>query len=599
MLQAFQSWKSAKAMAFLIVLALTVGIGSATAIYTVINTLLLTPVPYPHGDRFVSVLGASLDDPGRRSGLTPSNAREFQRARSFEIFGWMRYANFNLTSPGPPMYLNAVMVTPALANRLGVAPRIGNWFREDSAEPAAVLSDSLWRHLGGDPGGDPGLLHKTVTLNGHVYAISGVMPPGFQLPLAGYYGSGRIDLWLALDPTGRGERADDGSNFAYARLRPGVTLAQAQAEVDRIAAEIAAREPASRPAFRARVDDLRQLVVKDVRPILLLLFGAAVVLLLLTCANVGGLLVSRSVSRAREIAIRVALGAELRQLAIQFSLEGLCVSLPGAAAGLLFASLVIRILVSFAAADGPRIGEIVIDWRVILFALAAALIAAFLTSLAPLWQAARTLPNDVLSEGVRASAGTRSNRLSRALVVAEVALAFVLLSVSALMVAELRNLTRVWPGFDPNHLLTFQLTFDPDSIPGKPGRVAYQNRLVDALQAIPGVTAAGFVNQMPMNGCCLVTTIYPEGPGARAGTGEGISDLPVNPDYFRAIQIPLRRGRFLNQRDTGESPLSVVINEAAAKRYWPNQDPIGATGHFNHAKGDPLPRGRHRRQRAQ
>uniref|UniRef100_Q01YF8 Serine phosphatase n=1 Tax=Solibacter usitatus (strain Ellin6076) TaxID=234267 RepID=Q01YF8_SOLUE len=587
MLQALQSWKSAKAMALLIVLALAIGIGSATAIYTVINTLLLTPVPFEHGERFVSVLGASFNDPERMSSLTPPDVREIrQRARSFDVFGWMRYANYNLTAPGPPLYLNAVLVTPALANRLGVPPRLGRWFAEGGAEPAVVISYGLWQRLGADPG----LLNKSITLDGRVYPVSGVMPPGFQLPLSGPYNSGQIDIWLPLDPSGRGRRENDGSDFdfAYARLRPGVTLAQAQAEVKQIAASIAAREPASHLNFTARVDDLRELVAKDVRPILLLLFAAAILLLLLTCANVGGLLVSRSIARARDTAVRVALGAELRQLALQFCLEGICVSLPGAIGGLLFAALLVRLLVSYAASTGPRINELGIDWRVISFALTAALLAALLSSLAPLWQAGRTLPNEVLSAGVRGSAGARSNRLSRSLVVAEIALAFVLLTLSALMVGELRSLTRVWPGFDPNHLLTFQLTFATDAIPGRPGRVVYQARLVDALQAIPGVTAAGFVNQLPMNGCCLGTSIYPEGPGARASTGEAVSYLPVNPDYFRAIQIPLHRGRFLTQRDTGESPLAVVINEATAKRYWPNQDPVSATGHFNHVKGDPF-----------
>ena len=585
MLQALQSWKSAKAMALLILIALTVGIGSATAIYTVIDTLLLTPVPFEHGERFVSVLGASFNDLERMSSLTPPDVREFQqRARSFDVFGWMRYANYNLTAPGPPLYLNAVLVTPNLANQLGVPPRLGHWFPEGSAEPAAMISYGLWQHLGADPG----LLNKSITLDGRVYPVTGVMPPGFQLPLSGPYQSNQIDVWLPLDPSGRGQHENEGSNFAYARLRPGVTLAQAQAEVKQIAASIAAREPASHLNFTARVDDLRELVAKDVRPILLLLFAAAILLLLLTCANVGGLLVSRSIARARDTAVRVALGAELRQLALQFCLEGICVSVPGAVGGLLFAAVLVRLLVSYAASTGPRINELAIDWRVISFALATALLAALLSSLAPLWQAGRTLPNEVLSAGVRASAGARSNRLSRSLVVAEIALAFVLLTLSALMVTELRSLIRVWPGFDPNHLLTFQLTFATDAIPGKPNRVAYQARLVDALQAIPGVTAAGFVNQLPMDGCCLSTAIYPEGPGARASTGETVSFLPVNPDYFRAIQIPLHRGRFLNQRDTGESPLAAVINEATAKRYWPNQDPVGATGHFGHVKGDPF-----------
>jgi predicted permease len=581
LLQAWQSWKSAKATAFLVVVAFTAGIGSATAIYAVIHSLLLKPLPYAHGERFVSLLGASFDDPDPMFGLNLEDVREYQqRMRSFDLFGWMTFPNYNLTAPGQPQYLNGVGVTPGLANGLGVNPRMGQWFRDLSGGPVAVISDGLWLRLGADPA----IVGKTITLSGRIYTVTGVMPPGFNLPLAGAYSETQADVWVPLDPSGAGQDRGSGVNFCYARLRPGTTVAQADAEEKRIAREIASRGPAPDKNRTARVDGLHDLTTKEIKPILWLLFGAAILLLLITCANVGGLLLARSVSRARETAVRVALGAGLRQLALQYFLEGLLVSLPGAAGGLLFSFVLVRMLVAFGSGASARVTSIAMDWGVMGFAIGTAFAACALTSMAPLWQAARTLPNDVLSEGVRASAGARSRRLSRTFVVSEVALAFVLLAVSTVLVAELYRLTRVWPGFDPANLLTFQLSFGAEGIPGKPTQFAYQTRLLDAVQVIPGVNGAGVVNQLPLN-CCLSTTIYREGASPRPSTGERVVFLPVSRDYFRTMGIPLRRGRLLTEHDNPEKLLPVVINQAAVKRYWPDREPVGAFGHFDHPKG--------------
>jgi predicted permease len=577
--QAWQSWKAARSVALIIVVAFTVGIGSATAIYTIINSLLLKPLPYQHGERFVSLLGASFDDANGRSSLNISDVLEYQRrTRSFDVFGWFRFANYNLTAPGPPQYINGVDVTPSLANNLGVNPRVGQWFR-DAEGPVAVISHPLWQRLGADPG----MVGKSITLNGRIYAVTGVMPPGFNLPIAGYYSRAQIDVWLPLDPAGRGQ---DQGLFCYARLRPGLTVGQADAEEKRIAAEIARREPASHPSYTVKVDSLQTLITSDIKPILLLLFGAAELLLLITCANVGGLLLARSVARARETAVRVALGAGMGRLALQYFVEGLFVSIPGALGGLLLSAALVRALVSSAAQAIPLTDGIAADWHVLAFALGTAFVACALSSMAPLWQAARTLPNEVLSEGVRASAGARTRWLSRSLVVAEIALAFVLLAVGAVLVSELYRITRVRPGFDPDHLLTFQLTFAADAVPGKPGHVAYSNRLVQAMEAIPGVTVVSFVNQLPLNGCCYSTSIYPEGSSANPGTGETVNFLVAHPGYLRAMQIPLRRGRFLTERDTNDKLAPVVIDESTARRYWPKQEPVGALGHFNSPAGD-------------
>jgi predicted permease len=579
-----QSWKSAKALGLLAVLALAIGIGSATAIFTVINALLLRPVPFALGERFVSVLGASFDDPGGMSALSLHDVLQYQQqTRSFDVFGWFIFNDYNLTAPGEPQHLNGVKVTPALVNGLGVHPLLGSWFR-DATEPAAVLSYSLWKRLGGEPT----LLGKPVTLNGRAFTISGVMAQGFNLPLAGPYSEAQVDLWVPLDPLGREQDPNRGDVFCYARLRPGVTVTQASAEVKRIAADIAKREPASHPGYTARVDDLQQLISKDVRPILLLLLGAAGLLLLVTCANVGGLLVARSVARARETAVRVALGANLRQLAVQYSLESLFVAIPGALAGLLLCATIVRVLVDLGGAQSARINAISMDWRVIVFTFATAFFSAVIASMAPLWQAARVLPNDVLNEGIRSSAGTSSQRLARGLVVGEIALAFVLLSLGAVLVAELYRLTRVSPGFDAERLLTFQLTVPPATALNQSSLIGYQDKLMQALQAIPGVTAAGFVSHLPLDGCCFNTHIYPAGATVDPRTSDSISLVVANSGYFRAMRIPLRGGRLLEDHDAREKPLPAIVNQAAARHYWPNRNPIGLSGHFGSPNGDPF-----------
>jgi predicted permease len=578
--QAWQSWRSARSVAFLVVLALTVGIGSVTTIYAVIDTLLLKPIPYSESSRWVSVLGATQDDSVSMSGLSLVDAAEYQQARSFDVFGCMQFGDYNLTSPGQPMHLNGAEVEPGLAGSLGVNPERGRWFG-GADKTATVLSHDLWARMGADPT----MIGKSVALNGSFYTVTGVMPHGFNLPLAGPYNEAQMDLWVPLDPFAKGKDRNAGLSFCYARLRTGVTLGQASAEVTGIAAGIAAREPIARQNYTARVDNLQQLLNREIRPMLLLLFGAAGLLLLITCANVAGLLVARSLARMRETAVRVALGARLPQLSGQFFVEGLTVALPGAAGGVLFSAILVRVLAAAGGENSARLKNLGIDWRVLAFALAVALLAAALTSVAPLWQAVRTMANEVLAEGVRASAGARSRRLSQVLVVGEIALAFVLLALSTVLVAELFRLTRVSPGFQPDHLLTFQVTVAPETIPSKPSRAAYQQRLVEALDGIPGVAGAGFTNQLPLDGCCYSTTIFPEGSPPDAHPGQRISFLTVNPGYLQVMRIPLRGGRFLTERDTQEDPVAVVINQAAADYYWPKENPVGKFGRLSGPKG--------------
>jgi putative ABC transport system permease protein len=588
---AWQGWKRAPGVAVLAALALAVGIGSSTAIYTVVNAVMLRPLPYAEGDRFVALYGATVSDPNGRSSHTFPRLIEYQqRTRSFDVFGWYTPRNFNLTSPGAPQLVQGAAVTTSLAHHLGVNPLIGTWFHDDTG---AVISHALWTSLGANPA----LVGSPITLNGRTYSVAGVMPPAFRLPLAGA-GGGKMqnDVWIALDPRGRGQSPSEAFFFCYARLKPGVTLAQARADVQRAAAEIARQDPTLRRGYTARLDNLHADAVETIRPTLLLLLAAAGVLLLITCANVAGLLLTRAVGRARETAIRVALGAGHRSLALQYFVEGLVVSAIGAAAGVGASLALVRLVVSVAAAYIPRAEDVAIDWRVLVFAIAVTCLASALSSLAPLWQAMRTQPTDVLRDGVRVTAGIHSRRVSRALVVAEIALAFTLLAISAVLIAHLGRLSRVWPGFDADHLVAFQLNVSEAIAPepafsGSPKRSAYHQRLLDGVSALPGLTGVALVNQLPLDGCCTGAPIYAEGATANGGavppTEQRNALLAVSPGYLQTMRIPLRAGRFLTAEDGHGSNdlLSVVINETAARTFWPNRQAVGASGRLGGPDG--------------
>jgi putative ABC transport system permease protein len=579
-LQALRSWTGAKAIAVLATIAFAVGIGSTTAIYTVVNAVMLAPLPYANGDRFVALYGARFSEPGQFSSSTLPDLQEYQRrTTSFDVFGWFRLGEFNMTSPGEPRHVSAVSVTPDLAHNLGVVPIAGQWFGD---ETGAVISNRLWRRLGADRS----IVGRAMTLDGRALTITGVMPPAFRLPVSGPGGEGfESDVWVYLDPLGGGLNPAEFFYFAYARRKPGVTLAQAEADVKGVAAAIAALAPASHPSYTARLVDLRDSSVREIRPTLLLLFAAAGLLLLITCANVAGLLLARSVARARDTATRVALGIPQRRLALHFFAEGLLVSLAGAAAGVVASVGLVRLVVSIGSDFVPRADEIAMDWTVLAFALGTAVLTSVLSSAVPLWQAVRTAPIDALSAGARASAGARVRRLSQSLVIAEIALAFTLLAVGAALIVHLQNLGRTPPGFDADHLLTFSISI-PDSIASDDAaRPSYQKRLVEALAALPGATGAGFANHLPLTGCCLSTTIHREGHPVESRAVERTSYVIADPGFFRAMRIPLRRGRYLTEADTSEDPVHVVLNQAAATRYWGEEDPIDGFGRLSGADG--------------
>jgi predicted permease len=370
-----------------------------------------------------------------------------------------------------------------------------------------------------------------------------------------------------------------------------VSLERAKADARRVATAVAAIEPARYQNYTAGVADLREATIGmfgvGVQAPLLVLLGGAGLLLLIACANVATLLLVRSVARARETAIRVALGASRRQLALGYVAEGALVSVAGAAAGVGLSVILVRQILAAASGFIPRVDDIAIDWKVLSFSVAVAIATGVLAGLAPLWQALRTAPNAVLSEGVRASAAAPAQRLSKAFVVAEIALAFALLTTSAILVLHMRNLERVSLGFDPDGLIAFNVTLPRGA--GTPQeraeqRRAAQARLLDVLQKTPGVAGAAFASRPP-DPMCGGTTIYLEGQPKDALAPRVCVTL-TTPDYLSTMRIPLRAGRLLDESDRSSDGRTVVINEAASRAYWPERNPIGATARLSAPDND-------------
>ncbi len=575
--RSLKSWNRERGVALMAVVALAIGIGSATAIFTVVDAVLLRPLPYSDSERWVSLLGGDTHDPKHFSGLSWVECEAYQRMRSFQEFGWFPVGgDFNVTTPGVNLntpgltrHINGLEVSPSLIASTGAAPAAGRFFSSSDGTGVAVVSFRLLKQLG------PAVVGTTIRLNGEPYTVIGATPAWFRLPVVTVESrNSDNDVWIPLKaPKDEGQRRNYSPYQAYAKLKEGVSLEQARAEAVQVAAEIRSTIRPNEPNYTAGLQGLQETVAESIRGVLLLLFGAAGLLLLITCADVAALLVSRSVGRARETAIRIALGASRPQLALQYLMESMWVALPAALGGILVSVLLVRSVVRMAAEYIPRSSEVRTNWTVVAFAVALAVLCATLSALAPLWQAFRTAPNEVLTNGVRASAGVRSRKLSQILVLAEIALAFTLICSGGILLWEFHSLTDTSPGFNPNGLLTFQIT--------RPNPQAFPDRLIGALQAFPGITGVAMSNQVPLEGCCFTTSLSPKDRASGTEVHDVVSLMLVSPDYFRTMEIPLQGGRLINEHDTNENLIPIVIDLALADRFWRNHHALGALANLS------------------
>jgi putative ABC transport system permease protein len=580
--QAWASWRTAPGVALLAVVAFAVGIGSTTAIFTVINGVLLRPLPYPDSGRYVLLHGINTSAPGSLMAMSVPELQDYEgQTTTFDAFGWFRGDTYHLTAPGEPRFIRGTAVTPALARQLG-SPVLGQWFADESG---AVISSTLWQRLGGRRD----VIGSALTLDERPYTVTGVMAPAFRLPVVSPgFGRGDAEVWIPLDPSPPDARRGSSQYFAYARRKPGVTLEQARADVKRVATIVAATDPQRYRTYTADATQLREVVAPGFRNTLWILLGGAALLLLIACANVATLLLARAVVRARDTAIRVALGASRRQLALRYLAEGALVSLAGAAAGVVLSAILVWQVLGAASPLLPHAGEIAIDWTVLGFSVAVAVATGLLAGMAPLWQAMRTAPNAVLTEGVRASAAAPARRLSKAFVIAEIALAFTLLSASTILIIHQRNLTRVSLGFEADGLFEFELTLPRRVMAAKAARPE-QARLMALLQQTPGVTSATFAARLPPYSCAGGgTSIFLEGRPPDA-VGQRVCLIQTTPDLLRTLRIPLRAGRWLDAADAERRDrLMVVINETAARAWLPGRSPLGTSGNLSERGGPPF-----------
>ncbi len=575
LLHGWRSWKTSRGVALFAVLALAVGIGSATAIYSVVHAVLLNPLPYTNPDRYYQVFGAWHPHPDLWTVESYPDSLDYEaHATTLDVYGCSTTGSINVVFNRQPVHVVGTEVSAALMRSFGVSPTMGRWFEDTDhdpgATPGAVLSAGLWKRFGSDPA----IIGKSLIVNGAHYIITGLMPGWFHFPI---YES-QTQLWVPLNPD-ENQRKHRTAHYLWcvAKLKPGVTQAHAAADLDRTLSRLQRTYPGQAEPDFTILTPILKVAVEDIRPSLLLLLACAAALLVITCANVASILLARSVARARETAVRVALGATAWQLGFQYFSEGVIVSLLGAAAGSVLSFLLVRAVLAIAADEIPRAEQIGFNWHVLLFALALAVGCGLFFSLWPLWQARRTAPNAVLTEGARASVSRRSHRLLTIFVVAQVALAFGLVATGGLIFEQLTDLRRVHPGFDPDHLTVVNVLAPVSKYRTDQARIAYETRLREAVRNVTGVESAGFISLMPLVEWGNNNAMQVEGrPKLDVGHSESIENREVSPEYFQAMKIPLLAGRFFNDADKQADIMPMLINETLANLYWRHKDPVGA-----------------------
>jgi putative ABC transport system permease protein len=564
--------------ALVVVLTLALGIGANTAIFSAVNAVLLRPLGYADPDRLVTIEHLYPSLGGLKAPVSVPGFRDYQAlGRSFESMavesGWAA----NLTGQGEPVRVPGARVTGRFFGTLGVPALLGRGLLpgEDSTgrEHVVVLSHGLWQRLFG---GDPRIVGRSLSLNGESYQVVGVMPEGFR-----DFFNRNVDLWapLVFEPSQFGDdrRTNEFLNLT-ARVRPGVPLEQAAAELRSLAQQLKQRYPDNYPSdWTLLLTPLAQRSVGTVRPALLVLLGAVGFVLLIACANVANLLLARAAARSKEIAVRTALGASRDRLIRQLLTESVLLSLVGGLLGLLLAYWGVRSVVAVNPGQLPRADEIGIDAPVMAFTLFVSLLTGLLFGLAPALHASSADLHGVLKEGGRGSAGDRAGQgLRRTLVVAEVALALTLLTGSGLLLKSFARLQGVDPGFDPDHLLTFNLSLPPGRYPADTQQAAFFDQLLPALASVPGVRAVGGTSVMPFGGNWATGSFEIEGYQAPPKQPGPWGDIRiVSPGFFETLRIPLRQGRLLAVEDRAGGRRVAVIDDEFVRRYWPGQDPLG------------------------
>jgi putative ABC transport system permease protein len=567
------------------VLMLAFGIGATTAIFSIVEGVLLRPLPFPDSSQLVvlsdRIQGVEFGG-NSEAGVTVPDIRAYTRdTRAFAALGGYQNSGYELSGAGEPAQVNAARLTAGVFAALAVAPQLGRVFTNEETEHSqqvVVLSYATWKtrfH------GDNQILNTKILLDRKPYVIIGVMPRNFEFPL----NSGqlnRTELWVPLS-FGPGELTPGAaSNWSYqmvGRLKPGISASQAQSDAQRVAQEIMRNFPADIASLRISsvVRSLQEETVEQSRPLLRTLFLAVAVVLLIACANLAGLMLVRAIRKQREVAVRLALGANTAALLRQTLLESLVLSVSGGILGLVLAGLALRIGKSLLPESLPRISEIALNWQVAGFALLLAVSTGLLCGIAPAFAALRTNVNGTLKEGGRSgSTGGGHARLRATLVVAEIAIALVLLSASGLLLRSFEKMRAVDLGFRPQHVTTAVYSLPRKQYSTQPAVDAFNKELLRRLRELPGAQDAGLTSFLPDTNNNNNQTFVAEGYVAPKGEGMNLATVAqVVGDYLPAMGIPLVRGRFFTDADKAGAQLVLIVNRKLAQHYWPNQDPIG------------------------
>src|SRR5438874_1552704 len=564
------------------ILTLALGIGANTAIFSVVNAVLLRPLPFQESDRLVDIWHTppQASFPGIPTfTVSPANFLDW-RARSQAFEGMSAYGGgrYTLTGTGHPEAVRMIGATTGLFSILRAQPLLGRTFfpEEDSPgrEHVVVLSYKFWR---GRFNGDRNVIGKTIALNNQTFTIVGVMGQDFEFPIS-TDPANRPQMWKPLSWNDQERAVRDNHNYAViARLKNDVTLQQARGELDSISNQLALQYPADDKGWGATAIPLREDLVGDVRPALLMLLGAVALVLLIACANVTNLLLAKVLSRQKEIAIRVAMGASRYRLLQQATAETLLMGLAGGAFGLIFAHYGVLLIVRFLAQRLPRSAEIALDGWVFTFALGVSLLTGIAVGLLSAWRLTKNEASESLKAGIgRASSDSGGTRTRSVLVISEIALSLMLLIGAGLLIRSLSMLRHVNPGFDPSSLLTLDVSIPSTKFSDPTQQINYFDRVLSQVRNAPGVQSAGLIDDLPLSGDGSHQPVSVEGQPAVPMADQPEVDVRlISPGYLDAMHIALLRGRDIDQSDVRGRPGAVLISQSMARLFWPNENPVG------------------------
>jgi putative ABC transport system permease protein len=571
------------------VLALALGIGANTAIFSVIYTVLLSPLPYPNANRLVWIWETNPTSGIKQEPASLPNFNDWKtQSQSFEGMAAFAQAALTLTSEREPERIRAAIVSANFLTVLNKEPVLGRNFIAEENEPGknrvVILSHSLWQRRFG---ASAGIINQAITLNGNPYTVVGVLPPDFKIPGTEQPMATELFVPLAFNFQQAGRRAD--YLGVVARLKPGVGTAQAQAELNTIAARLEQQYPASNAGWGVRLLSLHERMVGDVRAALWLLMGVVAFLLLIACANVANLLLARSAARQQEIAIRRALGADRQRLIRQFLTESVLLSLLGGVLGSLVAMWGVEVLAALTPGNIPRLDEVRLNWTVLVFTFAVSALTGVVFGLFPALHATNPNLTETLKEGGRSSTGGRSgNRLRNSLVVSEIAIALVLLVGAGLMVKSFVRLQEVDPGFHPERILTADLALPRAKYKEDAQITAFYDQFLGRVASQPGVEAVAAISALPLGGGGDVVSFEVEGrPAPPPNQVVDAEYRIITPNYFATMGIPLVRGEGFTPRHTSDVAGVMIINETMARRYFPGEEPIGKRINLGDPQRDP------------